>query len=130
MNRVHQAIITHIRDASKAEGGKLADHLLTLTDAQIVKMMFSSYRGKGNDARGLRLTNTGLQMMMEYFRHYEVKFPESRRLQTGELIYLDRRATLPYFCSDEKLVVFETELGMKLKLWDGDISRLAAIESY
>ncbi len=68
-------------------------------------------------------------MMQPYFRYAEVKLKDGRKLQSRELLYLDRRATLPYFCNHEKIVSFETELGMKLKLWDGDVARLAEIEA-
>lgn len=129
MNKVHAAIIAHIRKASAEEGGKVADGLAAMNDEQIMKMMFSSVRGKGDQSRGLRLTNAGLQMMQPYFRNVQIRLPEGRKLQTRELLYLDRRATLPYFCSNEKIVSFETELGMKLRMWDGDIARLAEIES-
>lgn len=129
MNKVHAAIIAHLRKSSADIGSDLHKHLETLTDPQVVKLMFSSVRGRGETARGLRLTNSGLQMMMEHFKYFEVKFPEGHKLQANELVYLDRRAHLPYFCSAEKIVLFETELGMKLKLMDGDITRLCEIET-
>lgn len=129
MNKVHSAIIAHLRQSSREAETTLHEHLETLTDEQVVKLMFSSVRGRGETARGLRLTNSGLQMMMDHFRYFEVLFPAERNIKTNELIYLDRRARLPYFCSSKKLVLFETELGMKLKLWDGDIARLCEIES-
>lgn len=130
MNKVHLAIIRYIREATAKESHKLAGHLEPLSDREVVKLMFSNFRGQGTNARGLRLTNSGVQMMMRYFKYFEVKLPAGRTIQTGELLYLDRRATLPYFYSAEKLVVFETELGMKLKLYDGDINALITIESY
>ena len=130
MNKVHVAIISYLRDATKSDGHKLSGFLSELDDEQIVRMMFSNYRGKGTNARGLRLTNSGMQMMIRYFRYFEIKLHKDRKIQTGELLYLDRRATLPYFYSNEKMVLFETELGMKLKLYDGDIAALISIESY
>jgi hypothetical protein len=130
MNRVHASIIQRIRAAAKLEGHKLSSYLDPLTDEQVTRLMFSNYRGKGTNAKGLRLTNSGLQMMLKHFTHYVIELAADRKIQTGELLYLDRRATLPYFCSDKKLVVFETELGMKLKLYNGDINSIIAIESY
>lgn len=130
MNKVQLAIIHHIREATKRESHKLSAALEPLTDDQVARMMFSNFRGQGTNARGLRLTNGGLQVMMAYFKYFEVKLKEGRRIQTGELLYLDRRAKLPYFYSVDKLVVFETELGMKIKLYDGDINALISIESY
>lgn len=129
MNKVHAAVIQHIRNASAEEGGKFAEHFGTLSDEQIVRMMFSNFRGRDNKARGLRLTNMGLELMKSYFRAYEIAMPEGHRVQSRETLYLDKRATLPYFFSNEKVVVFETELGVKLKLADGDINTLIEIET-
>lgn len=128
MNRVHSAVLRHIRDASSKEEGKIASTLTSLTDEQIVRMMFSSYRGRDGASRGMRLTNIGLEIMKSYFTFFEIKMPENHMVQSGELIYLDRRATLPYFFSNDRIVVFETELGIKLKLADGDIPTLIEME--
>jgi hypothetical protein len=129
MNRVHISVIKHIRDSSKEDGGKIAATFANLTDEQVVRQMFSNYRGRDEKARGLRLTNIGLEMMKSYFHYYEIKLAEGRRVAPNEILYLDRRATLPYFYSNEKIVVFETELGVKLKLADGEIATLIQMEA-
>lgn len=130
MNAVHAAVITHVRAAEAARGGKTAKDLVGFTDEQMMRIMFASARGQGAAARGLRLTNAGLDLMERTFQCFKVEFPKNRQLQTGELLYLDRQATLPYYCSDRKVVVFETMLGMKIKLWDGAIMQIAEVEGY
>jgi hypothetical protein len=132
MNPVHTAIVRRVRETITLEGKKkkLSSALALLTDEQVARMMFSNFRGKGNETRGMRLTSGGLKMMLSCFQHVEVILPKARKLQAGELVYLDRRAKLPYYCTDEKLVVFETELGMKIKLYGGDINAIIAVESY
>lgn len=129
MNPVHKAIIDHVRTHVGAREDKASKTIQGLTDEAMVTLMFSNYRGRGTNAHGLRLTNTGLQFMLPYFVHYEATTPEKRAIRTNELLYLDRKARLPYFCAEGRIVVFETELGMKLKLWGGDISALVRIES-
>jgi hypothetical protein len=129
MNRVHVSVIKHIRESSGQGGGKVASTFANLTDEQVVRMMFSNFRGRDERARGLRLTNIGLEMMKSYFHYYEIRLPEGRRIASNEVLYLDRRATLPYFYSHEKIVVFETELGIKLKLADGEIATLIQMEA-
>ena len=129
MNRVHAAVIKYIRDAVATTGGKTAAHFLSLSDEEIVRMMFSNYRGREKNARGLRLTHIGLMLMKEYFKAYEIALPADHKIGNRELLYLDKRATLPYYLSSDKLVLFESELGIKLKLADGDLSILMEIEN-
>lgn len=128
MNDTHRAVLRHVREALATQPGPLQGKLAALGDEQLVRMMFSSYRGRA-DARGLRLTNFGLQVMRAAFKSYEIACPEGHRLRAPEILYLDHRASLPYFVSDERVVLFESELGMKLKLADGDIGTLLEIES-
>ncbi len=45
-----------------------------------------------------------------------------------QMIFLDKRARLPYYCGKENIVVYDYELGTKLKLVDGNISILMEIE--
>lgn len=128
MNDVHRAVLRHVRESLAAQPGPLASKLAGLGDEQLVRMMFSSYRGRA-DARGMRLTNFGLQVMRSVFKSYEIALPEGHRLRVPEILYLDHRASLPYFVSDERVVLFESELGLKLKLADGDLATLIEIES-
>lgn len=128
MNGTHRALITYVRDAAAAQSNALATKIAGLPDDQFVRMMFSNYRGR-EESRGLRLTNFGLQVMARFFRSYEIAMPEGHQLRSPEILYLDGRAKLPYYVTDAKLVVFEGELGMKLKLADGDINTLIEIES-
>lgn len=127
MNDIHCFVLKHVRAAYETQTGIIAKKLSALSDDHLIRMMFASYRGK-SDAKGLRLTNFGMQVLRSVFMCYEIKLPEGHKLKAPEILYLDHRATLPYFVSDEKIVVFETELGMKIKLADGDIFVLIEIE--
>lgn len=124
MHPVHQAIIRHIREASATENSKLVAHFTSLTDEQIIRRMFSNYRG----GRGLRLTQFGLQIMRYYFRGYEISVPNDELLQPLHLIFLDGSARMPYYCGDGTIVVYDEILGMKLRLVDGRLSTLMDIE--
>ena len=105
----------------------LVEKISGLTDEQIARMLFSNFRGR-EAPKGLRLTNFGLQTMRGYFQSCEVKLPEGHTLSTPEILYLDHHATLPYHVTDTRIVVFESDLGMKLKLADGDIGTLIEID--
>jgi hypothetical protein len=124
MNAVHAAVIRHLRSAMAERPGKLARDFREMSDEMVMKLMFSNVRGRGAAAKGLRLTSHGLDIMGENFKYVEIKFREERKHPVGDLLYLEREARLPYFCSAEKIVLFETTLGVKLRFYDGDIGRL------
>lgn len=128
MNAVHAAILAQLRESMADRPGKIARDFVEMSDEQAMKVMFANLRGRGERARGLRLTNYGLDIMGECFRCVEVKFSEDRRHTLADLLYLEREARLPYFCSPQRLVFFETILGMKMRLYDGNIARLRLAE--
>lgn len=117
---VHSAIIEFLRETADPN----LRPLLALSDGQIIHRMFSNHRGQ----RGVRLTNFGLQIMESYFQSYTVSVPKDEVVKPSHLVFLDERATLPYYCGQGKIVVFDGELGVKLKLVDGRLSTLVSIE--
>lgn len=122
MNTVHLSIIKYVREQNSArfEGQ---------TDEQVVRMMFQNFRGRDTTARGLRLTNFGKEIMQSYFQSYEIAAYEGKKPGDLELVYLDRRAKLPYHISENGTVVmFDPELGIKLTLIDGDIKSLSEMD--
>jgi hypothetical protein len=121
MNAVHKAILSFLRETNDP---KLTT-LIALPDAQLVHRMFSNHRGQ----RGVRLTRFGLQIMQGYFEAYTIKVPEDEVLKPMHLIFLDDHAALPYYFDADQIVVFDTELAIKLRLVNGRLSVLVSIES-
>jgi hypothetical protein len=121
MTTIHGAIVDFLRETHDP---KLAP-LIALADVQIVHRMFFNYRSR----HGVRLTNFGLQILKSYFRHYEVKVPKDEVVKPIHLVFLDDHATMPYYCDDGRIVVFDQELGVKLRLVDGRLSTLVNIEA-
>ena len=124
MYKVHVAIIAHLREHSAQFGDTVRAQLSEMADEQIARLMFSNYRS----GRGFRLTNFGLQLMKTCYRSYEVDLI-SKKITSPEILYLDRNASLPYHLQGVQLILFESDLGMKIKLAGGSIKRLVAIES-
>jgi hypothetical protein len=96
--------------------------------------IFQSYR-KG-DAKGLRLKWIGFKILREYFQPYEVAVPADYKLGSRDLLYLDAKASMPYYIGrgegDEKdapvqLFVFESRLAILLRLTGGMVSGLRNI---
>lgn len=122
MNRVHAKLITLVRKATAKDTNPVFDDK---TDEQVMRLMFGNFRGRDQSTRGMRLTNFGLQIMETYFQSYNIRRAEGRKIAPVELLYLDRKAKLPYYIKDDNnLVMFDPELGIKLKLCDGDIQTL------
>lgn len=123
MNKIYKTIISHIRESIRDDEEFVA--FMALTDEQIIRRMFSNYRGE----RGLRLTQFGVQIMRQFFKGYEIKVPEDEKMQPLHLIFLDRRAKMPYYCGDKEIVIYDPVLAVKLRLLDGRISLLLEIET-
>jgi hypothetical protein len=119
-------LIKKIKDSTTKNGGLLADKFSSMNDDQIMRLMFSNYRGKEN-SRGMRLTMFGLQVMQQFFKGTSIIVP-NKKMSTVHMLYLEKSAKFPYYFSNEELIVFDDMLGFKLKLADGDIDTLIKIE--
>jgi len=129
MNTVHAAVIKHIRSVFANGSEKSAEYFLSLKDDQMMRLMFSSVRNDSGKTRGMRLTNSGLEIMKSCFQFFDVPREAGLDINNNELLYLDRRAKLPYYIDASRVVVFESDLGMLLKLADGSIHTLMQIDS-
>jgi len=132
----HAQIVQFLRDSVAKDNNDLGKHLRGFTDEQVFHKIFQSYRGKDAAPKGLRLTWLGYQLLSAYTQSFEVAMPEQYRLGSRDLLYLDARAKLPYYIGrgedpegGTRLVVFESKLGIMLKLADGMISNLRDMES-
>jgi hypothetical protein len=82
--------------------------------------------------KGLRLSDTGLQLMQCHIQAYRVNLGEAYRVKLQHLLYLERVSKLPYHLQDSKVlslgdkffITFDGELAMMLKLADGKIDTL------
>ena len=129
MNKVHQFLVDYIRKAASAEENAAKKLLDGKNDAEIVRRMFKNYRGRGENARGLRLTGFGIALMRPFFRSYEIKLPDSNTWGPAEILYLEHRSKLPYFISEKgELTMFDADLSIRLKLCDGDLKTMIEMD--
>lgn len=129
MNAVHQRILKHVRELAANEP-EINLYVSATPDAELARLMFMNLRGVGASAKGIRLTNLGLTIMKTFFHSFEVPaHHEGRQPTANELLYLDKKASLPYHIDSQgEMTLFDTKLGLKLKLVDGDISALIEAE--
>lgn len=66
--------------------------------------------------------------MQQYFRSYEVSIPDDEGIRPMHLVFMDEQVGLPFFLDQQRIVVFDAELGVKLRLLDGRLSKLVSIE--
>lgn len=130
MNKVHSSLLSYIRETLAAEDNPVLTKMIDgKTDEQIVRMMFFNVRGRDSRMKGLRLTNFGVTVMKSYFQAYEIE-RDGKKLGPMELVYLDKKARLPYWIDDVgNVVMFDPELGIKLKLADGDVTVLMEMDA-
>jgi hypothetical protein len=95
-----------------------------LTTQEVCYLIFHSYRGNENAARGLRLSEVGLNLLKSFFKSYHVQMPAGYAIKLPHLLYLDRVSKMPYWLSDKDLTLFDTELGAMLKMTDGSLDNL------
>jgi hypothetical protein len=120
MNQVHTAIIAHIRSRVI---DTLATQLGGWSDEQMLRQMFSNYR----DGRGLRLTRFGQQLMGSYFQFY--KFDLDAALQPAQLMFLDARGKMPYFCNESEIDIYDPAFAVRLRLVNGQVATLMEIDT-
>lgn len=122
----HSAILSAIRLAAAAEGVEptISARVSALSDRELLRLMFMSLRTARGETHGMRLTAFGLTVMLAFYKAFDMALPKDHPPTPADILYLDSRAAMPYFCSKERLVVFETQLGVKLRLADGMIGTL------
>jgi hypothetical protein len=120
MNSVHATIIAYIRSRAL---DSLAIQLAGWTDQQMLRQMFSNYR----EGRGLRLTRFGQQLMGSYFKFY--KFDLENTLLPAQLLFLDARAKMPYFCDESEIDIYDLAFAVRLRLVNGQVATLMEIDT-
>ncbi len=120
MGSSHAVIIAYIRSHAKAD---FAEQLNAWSDEQMLRQMFSNYR----DGHGLRLTKIGQHLMTANFQSYRFLLDES--LTPPQLLFLDARAKMPYYCNDNEIVIFDPKFAVRLRLVDGNIGTLMEIDT-
>lgn len=99
------------------------------TMQEVCQLIFINFRGApGNTAKGLKLSDIGLQLLKTYVQSYDVFLGEGVRVTLPHLLYLDRISILPFYIdnktSKKVLTTFDSDLAMMLKLADGKIDTL------
>jgi hypothetical protein len=95
-----------------------------LSIQEVCYLIFHSYRGNDKSAKGMRLSDMGLNLLKAFFKCNNIKMPGGTKVSLPQLLYLDRVSTMPYWISNEYIAIFDTDLGMMLALAEGNINLL------
>jgi hypothetical protein len=109
---------------SLATDSPLKNMIVGKDTQEICQLIFKNYRGDPCSAKGLKLSEVGLQLMKSFFKGYDIPMAEGYKVKLPHLLYLDRVSTLPYFINNKMFTTFDSDLAMMLRLSDGKIETL------
>jgi hypothetical protein len=87
--------------------------------------LFDSYRISEQNAEGLKLTPKGLGFFSLLWQSYEIPTQKPYDQLPLVLLWLDRTQVLPYYIDKKRVVFFDEESAMIVKLSGGALARLA-----
>lgn len=91
-----------------------------MSDDEVIRMMFTNFRGGNEDAKhGLQLSQGGIAIMGSYFKKFEVVFPDQQTFSSRHILYLDRGCSMPWYATNYlpiTITFFEADLAMRAKL--------------
>lgn len=92
----------------------------------LLRKYFLNYRGGDpENARGLRLTDTGLLTMRCFFKAYDIELQSDYKPRNKHVVYLDRHCKMPWHLKANHLILFEADMAFKAKLV-GDLDLLVS----
>jgi hypothetical protein len=108
---VHAAVLHRLREHPT----DAAHWLLNRPDRDVLSILFLNYRSR----QGLRLTAFGLAQLRPWATHYEITLTSARPCDVAKL---ESRLALPYFVDARRIVLFEEESAVLLRLSNGDLT--------
>lgn len=120
---IHGLIFNAIRREYEKTPNPLGHDVFHDEDEYLIHRYFRNIRGRDENARGLRLSDEGLDMMKAFFASWALPLPEGYVHLPRHIIYLDRITSMPWHLGNGFLTFFEADLAMRAKL-AGDIESL------
>lgn len=105
---VHAAVLRRLRELA-------TDTFLTGPDEIVLAALFLNYRSKC----GVRLTAYGLTLLEPLGWHYEIALTTVRAI---DITQLESRLLMPYFVDNARIVLFEEDAAVLLRLTNGDLT--------
>lgn len=88
------------------------------------------YNQRNKNERGLRLTDEGLSHILQIgIKNYEIEFPESVKINSQLLIWLDRFLDSPYYIKKKSIIVTKERTALEMHLFSGDIYKFGYVRA-
>lgn len=122
----HTRVIETLKQMQSVNQNPLCLDLELDTTETLLRKYFLNYRGGDpENARGLRLTDSGLLVMRCFFKAYDIELQSDYKPRNKHVVYLDRHCRMPWHLKANHLVFFETEMAFRAKLV-GDLDLLVS----
>ncbi len=119
LNNQTETLVKLVRTALAQEIKlKSAKTLIDLSDDDLVKFFFKAAVNLEDDESSCSLTTKGVKVLEHYFRSWEIKL--TKPLSARQHLILMRNCGLPYYIDKDRVVVFDREVGVLLKLSQGN----------
>lgn len=90
------------------------------SEEQLIRKTFIAYR----NGRGLRLSKLGQDLMQACFESYEFEMEPKDSEYLPFILFLDKQARMPYYWQGRKLIVYDTNFAIWLRLAGGSLATL------
>jgi hypothetical protein len=122
----HINVINLLKRLQNENQNPLCLELETDDNQELMRKYFLNYRGGDpENARGLRLTHSGLMTMKCFFKCYDIELPGDYKSKPRHILYLDRNCRMPWHLYENHLQLFEEEMAFRAKLV-GDLDLLVS----
>lgn len=109
----------------------LAETDESITDEKIQtykKLWWYNQRNKNDNS--LRLTTEGLSYIDQIgIKKYEIPFPESVKVNSQLLLWLDHYLDSPYFIAKKSIIVIRERTALEMHLFSGDIYKYGYVKA-
>lgn len=88
------------------------------------------YNQRSKTQTGLRLTDIGLKYIEDVqIKKYEIEFPDSVKINSQLLIWLDRFLDCPYYIGKKSIFVTREKAALEMYLFSGDIQKYGYVKA-
>jgi len=95
-----------------------------VTVKEYLPLWWQNTRSKGKGKGGLRLTDTGYEILCEIdLETYDVPYPRDMPITTQVIIYLDQFIDCPYYITPRSIIVTDQRKAVELTLFNGDLRK-------
>ena len=122
---IHEFYIIKVLDfLAKSDPPSTEFHQLTIPE--LTRLFFMNKRSN----KGLKLTETGLQVFSKCLENFTVEFQEDHFMTGYHRLFLDRFLQHPYHYNVKRIVLFDREEAFMFKLTAANLDQLMTMNGF